>query len=554
MTDCLSENTFAELLEGRLAAEERAAAEQHLSRCEVCREVLAKTTQAYLDETSPPTLREGQSPSSAPAAGSQLAFSPEGTSRFPLPRGAKLGRYVIIGGLGAGGMGVVYAAYDPELDRKIALKLLRPDVASPKKLADLRAWQLREAKAMARLSHRNVISVYDVGAYGDQVFIAMEFVDGRTFGEWLREQPRSWRQVLGVLREAGEGLEAAHGAGLVHRDFKPENVLVGWDGRVRVTDFGLARFVATTGLGAAPERAEGRAALPGKEPAGLTKTGALVGTPSYMSPEQIAGAPVDLRSDIFSFCVTLYEGLYGERPYAAQSLTELQAALETGEISEPPRSGAAPVWLRRVLLRGLRTDPGERYPTMAALLQELRRDDERARHEADLLPSAKARGVLVAVLSLISAAVLLTASQLEKRGLWVVTHAHALGALALWAAVSAAAVFVWRRTFLRNAANRQFALITIFSPCCYALIHLFCMYRGIPLESAVVLDFLVAGVGVAIIAAFRQWQFVFLCLELLAGGLLIALFPAYLFEIVTAVVLAAAAPIATVWIRVDKPA
>jgi tetratricopeptide (TPR) repeat protein len=382
MSDCLSENTLAELLEGCLSGEERATAEHHLASCSFCREVLAKTSQEYLGDTHTPTLVEGGGGPSVPPARPATPTEHTASGRaadYLLSRGAELGRYVILGAVGAGGMGVVYAAYDPELDRKIALKLLRPEYAPRPKLADVRGLLHREAKAMARLSHPNVISVYDIGTFGDQVFLAMEFIEGRTLHEWLQEKPRSWRQVLELFREAGEGLEAAHGAGLVHRDFKPENVLVGWDGRVRVTDFGLARFVLTSVQSADSELAEQRAAIPGN--AAITKVGALIGTPSYMSPEQIAGGAVDLRSDIFSFCVTLYESLYGERPFSGESLPQLQAALQSGEISAPSRGGAPP-WLRRVILRGLRSDPDERYPTMKALLADLARDPSRTRRKA----------------------------------------------------------------------------------------------------------------------------------------------------------------------------
>src|SRR3954453_18295126 len=159
----------------------------------------------------------------------------------PLPRGSAVGRYVVLERIGSGGMGVVYAAYDPELDRKVALKLLRPDRAGAVGEAALRLQ--REAQAIARLSDPHVVAVYDAGTLGEQVFVAMEFVEGRTLREWLKAEPRSWSEILKAFLAAGRGLAAAHDAGLVHRDFKPDNVLLGGDGRVKVADFGLARPV-----------------------------------------------------------------------------------------------------------------------------------------------------------------------------------------------------------------------------------------------------------------------------------------------------------------------
>jgi serine/threonine protein kinase len=202
--------------------------------------------------------------------------------------------------IGAGGMGVVYAAYDPELDRRVALKLLRPDRFGSD--AD-RLRLLREAQALARLADPHVVSVYDTGTFGDRVFVAVELVEGETLRQWLgglRAAPRSWREVLARFLPAGRGLAAAHAAGLVHRDFKPENVLLGRDGRVRVADFGLAE--------AAPEPGGKLAALP-------AEWGLVLGTPAYMAPEQLRGIAVDARSDQFSFCVALFEALYG-RPSA----------------------------------------------------------------------------------------------------------------------------------------------------------------------------------------------------------------------------------------------
>jgi serine/threonine protein kinase len=248
---CLDENAVVRLLQGRLGAEQAAAARAHLDGCAQCRELLAAAARSSL----------GWSRSDAPEAATQLS------------------RYRVLEPVGAGAMGVVYAAYDPKLDRRVALKVLRGS-GDAEALADR---LMREAQAMARLSHPNVIAVHDVGTLGDRVFLAMEFVDGVTLAQWLRQEARSWREIRDVFLLAGRGLSAAHQAGLVHRDFKPENVLVGRDGRVRVTDFGLVR------MSGEPEE--------GKE---------TVGSPAYMAPEQMRGGAVDARADVFSFSVALY--------------------------------------------------------------------------------------------------------------------------------------------------------------------------------------------------------------------------------------------------------
>ena len=293
------------------------------------------------------------------------APQPRDSRAEALERGAAAGRYVILDRIGAGGMGVVYAAYDPELDRRVALKLLRTDrFAAPGHLR-----LLREAKALARLTHPNVVAVHDAGTFGDQVFVAMELVEGETLRQWLEAGSRSWREVLDRLLAAGRGLAAAHAAGLVHRDFKPENVLLGRDGRVRVVDFGLAKALA--------DAAEEEPAAPdsgGELASPLTEWGAVLGTPAYMAPEQIRGIAADARSDQFSFCVALYEALYGERPFAGKGPREIAEAVARGVPREAPAGTKVPGWLRAVVLRGLKADPEERYPDMDVLLRDLERD------------------------------------------------------------------------------------------------------------------------------------------------------------------------------------
>ncbi|HKA91073.1 MAG TPA: serine/threonine-protein kinase [Haliangiales bacterium] len=245
-------------------------------------------------------------------------------------RGAEIGRFLVLGGLGMGGMGMVLAAYDPHLDRKVALKMLRGEVW--RSATTGREMLIREAQAMARLTHPNVVAVHDVGFSGADAYVAMELVEGSTLREWLAAEERRFGEILDVLAGAGAGLAAAHAAGIVHQDFKPDNVLVGRDGRPRVSDFGLA---------------------------GSTVRGA--GTKGYMAPEQEAGCPVDARADQYAFCVTFWEALAGELPPPEPA---------------PPRTTRAkraPRWVYRVLARGLARDPERRWPSMDALLAALRR-------------------------------------------------------------------------------------------------------------------------------------------------------------------------------------
>jgi tRNA A-37 threonylcarbamoyl transferase component Bud32 len=346
-----------------------------------------------------------------------------------LPRGASIGRYVVLGLVGRGGMGEVYAAYDHELDRKVAVKLLRVKPGNGLSLSEGRQRTLREAQAIARLSHSNVVIVYDVGTFEDQVFIAMEFVDGNTVTYWLQSQTRSWGEILKVFMAAGRGLQAAHDKELVHRDFKPDNVMVGKDGAVRVMDFGLARQVgekSDRGQPAMTPRsiAEAAAALgdegmstviinheaqPGADTQeiqssglfdnALTRTGAMMGTPAYMAPEQFLGTATDARTDQFSFCVALYEALYGERPFGGNSMFALTANVVQGNVRPAPDATKIPPWVRRILLRGLRPNVAERFPSMRALLDALEKNPAVARRRralmlaAALLPIAVGLGV-----------------------------------------------------------------------------------------------------------------------------------------------------------------
>jgi tetratricopeptide (TPR) repeat protein len=338
---CLDETTFMELMLGGLSPARAAELDSHLDSCPACRRLMAQALQA----------RSTHTVGSASALTSTQAPIQSETSS--LPRGTAVGRYLVLERLGAGGMGVVYAAYDPELDRRVALKLLRTGGLGLELEAG-RALLLREAQAMARVSHPHVVPVYDVGTFGEQVFLAMELVEAQTLRQWLSAAPRSWHEVRNAFVEAGRGLAAAHAVGLVHGDVKPENLLVGRrDGRVRVTDFGLART-------ATPEADVPRFAG---------------GTPAYMAPELLArDGRVDGRSDQFSLCVALYEALHGERPFAGATQEELEAEIRAGRVRPVPRGSAVPAWLTRAVLQGLEVDPARRHASLEALLTALLAD------------------------------------------------------------------------------------------------------------------------------------------------------------------------------------
>ncbi|MBL9101206.1 MAG: protein kinase [Myxococcales bacterium] len=303
-----------------------------------------------------------------------------------------IGPFLVLRKLGEGGMGVVYAGYDVALDRKVALKLIRRHLLSS---GEIRARMLREAQAMARLSHPNVVQVYQVGQHDDEIYMAMEYVEGETLTAWLRREPRPWQLVLRTVLAAGRGLAAAHVAGLVHRDFKPDNVLVGADGRPCVLDFGLV-----DGEGAALSRpTELRSSRSSVGPASatdisrvstlppdasgiygsvrLTQAGKALGTPAYMSPEQHFGAEVGPASDQFSFGINLYEALYGYRPFLGMTWAEVKAQVRRGEVPPPPKDSKVPRWVFRALARGLATDADARWPTLTHMLDALGRDPRR---------------------------------------------------------------------------------------------------------------------------------------------------------------------------------
>ncbi len=318
--------------------------------------------------TTIPGLREQDSRFAADGAG-----EPDGARAWST--GWRLGRYVLLYRIGSGGMGVVFAAYDPELDRKVALKLVRPETDSSAAREALR----REAQSMARLSHPNIVAVHDVGNEGPDVFLAMDLIEGATLSEWLQIAERSWRDILRVFVQAGRGLAAAHAAGVVHQDFSPRNVLVTAAREVRITDFGLAK-------------AQGQ---PGFE----VPDSAVRGTPAYLAPERLLGLAVDPRSDQFSFCAALYKALCGTLPFPAESPEHYLVRLRKKAFAPAVPGRRVPRRLLALLRRGLDAEPENRLATMTELVDRLERILRRPRlllgvSTAALLAGAAAAAIL----------------------------------------------------------------------------------------------------------------------------------------------------------------
>ncbi len=358
------------------------------------------------------------------------SLDPHGPLEAEIPRGETIDRYIVVGVLGRGGMGTVYRAYDTQLNRTLAIKILHRELARTEGGDEVGVRMLREAQAMARLRHPNVVVVHDVGTFEHRVFLAMEFVDGGTLRDWLKE-PRTLAARLAVLMSAGRGLAAAHAAGLIHRDFKPDNVLVGKDGRVLVTDFGLARITgeasadpprtslstrasATSPAEGPPRSAPPRApsarlsSPPDSSPASLgapltspltsplTMTGSILGTVGYMAPEQAFGEPTNAASDQFGFCVTAYTALYGRKPFGGEDVTAYLTAVER-PLPPPPSGAGVPAWIHRILARGLSNRPEDRFPSMDALLAALDADPAiRHRKRRTIAIATLAVGVAVA--------------------------------------------------------------------------------------------------------------------------------------------------------------
>lgn len=430
---------------------------------------------------------------------------------------ARIGRYALLRKLGEGGMGAVYAGYDEELHRKVAIKLLH--VASSTN-AELRARMLREAQAMARVSHPNVVNVYEVGESNGEIFIAMEFINGTTLTKWQSEPGRSWQEILHMYCLAGQGLLAAHHAGIVHRDFKPDNVLIGSDGQPRVADFGLARLQDTL-----PEITDNKTQSssdftfnqahdfkPMSSP--LTKEGALMGTPLYMSPEQYKGHPADSRSDQFSFCVALYEALYKHAPFAGTTLAALGFNVVSGRVQAMPTDTQVPSRLHEALLRGLANSPEQRFPAMAELLTALAFDPER---DPAAAPHAR-RWIVIGLVTL--EIITQTGGPALRRLLGVGLHTSSLIMCSTFFLVIGLLTFWLRQTLLTNAFHRGVIMICLVYLGQRVLIRMLGFSLGLSLSQIIAFDEIaMATAGGTMAAIFLPSVWLFVPLPILGAAL-----------------------------------
>lgn len=350
---CLDEAQLIALLERALSEEQAAQIEEHMDGCAGCRALVAELVRLRISACPADGGGEPAAPPADEAQGLLIA-----------------GRYRLIDPIGAGGMGVVYLAEDLRLSRKVAIKMMRATAAGDAPFAHEQL--VREAQTLASLSHPGIVVVHDVGTCGEQVFMAMEFVRGTSLRLWLEQERPSLEAVLAIFRQVGRALHEAHQAGLLHQDFKPENVLVSPDGRARLSDFGLA-----CAIGSRPTAREGR--------------GALAGTPAYIAPEVYRGAAPGPRSDQFAFCVSLYEALYGEHPFSI-ARAEAPRAILRGALREPPPGRAVPGWLRAVVLRGLSPDPELSFSSMAELCRHLEHDVTQHQEPGAPMPPSRRAG------------------------------------------------------------------------------------------------------------------------------------------------------------------
>jgi predicted Ser/Thr protein kinase len=389
---CLDANLVQDLMSGALDAGQRGAVLAHLDVCGECRELLTisarvalradATAGALLDTVASLGDRPTEDALAATALPSDVATHPGPASVARPAQGRRFGRYQLHDRLGAGAMGVVWLAEDPELRRKLAVKLLkRPDALLTERL-------VREAQSMARVNHPNVAAVYDVGVAEGATYIAMELISGGSLRAWQSGARHTIPDIVEQYLAAGRGLAAAHARGVVHRDFKPDNVLIGEDRRVRVTDFGLA---------AARAGESGSHAAVGD--VHLTTDGSVLGTPAYMAPEQFTGGNVEPRTDQFCFCVALYEALYGQRPFEGKSFEELGDHVCAGRVRPAPAGSRVSGALRAILLRGLSVEVGDRYPTMDHLLAELGRDRARPWRRAAIASVAIASALVLGLVA-----------------------------------------------------------------------------------------------------------------------------------------------------------
>jgi serine/threonine-protein kinase len=403
--------------------------------------------------------------------------SPHARRRAEEAIGRSIGRFRVDREVAEGGMGVVYQAHDPALGRAVAIKVVKGRHGPA-----ARARLLREAQAMARIAHPNVVAVHEVGVERDDVFIAMEYVEGVTLARWLREESRGWRAILAMFVQAGRGLAAAHEAGLLHRDFKPENVLVGQDGRVRVVDFGLARAAAVA------RRANDDELAGMALDVTLTHAGTVMGTPGYMSPEHFGEGEVVPASDQWSFAAAMHRALYGVLPFEGETLLALRTRVLEGVMKPRPQTDV-PVEVHAAVQRALSRRPEERFESMTALLavleRVLARDPDR---DASIYRQRRRALVVVGLLSLVSfvSAGLRTSWRFDI-GVGGVLVQGMGGLVAI-----AVAAILFRRSVFRAPHHRHILLFLTLPMVAMTLHRAYGLSRGLSVEDVLRVDALLA--------------------------------------------------------------
>jgi hypothetical protein len=390
-------------------------------------------------------------------------------------RGHRLGRFIVLRTLGQGGMGMVVSAYDPELERTVALKLIRPDVAPTEGATGARARLLREAQAMAKLRHPNVVTVFECGEWDGQVFLAMEYVPGTTLLEWSKDrraEPRGWMRTVGAFVDAGRALVAAHALGMIHRDFKPANVLVDGD-RVQVTDFGIASvggrdIAAPVGIG---------------ERDTVHTGGAIIGTAPYMAPELLHGEPADAKTDQFAFCVALYEALYGKRPFPGHDFESWSRSITDGRIDHATDERGVPTWIRDAVLRGIANDPADRWPSMAELVEVLAAPDRTQLGREARIAVTSAAGALFVALPFVADALGPPFDRSTYRGMLGQTIALVFSVLAI--------AYVYRAQVRATATNRKQFLAIVNVLAMQLVLTLGCSAMGVSIAACEMLHLLV---------------------------------------------------------------
>lgn len=463
------------------------------------------------------TISTGITNTVAAPSGVEMAAPHAQTSRRE--NAASIGRFLLLRKLGEGGMGEVYSGYDEQLDRKVAIKLLHAAYAPE----ETQKRMLREAQALARLTHPNVVAVHEVGQAEGDVFVVMEHIDGTTLREWQDEAPRTVEEILQAYVQAGRGLAAVHAAGMVHRDFKPHNAMIDRQGRVRLLDFGLAHARGNVSSGTTNE-----APTQNTLASQLTAEGALAGTPAYMSPEQFFREPLDARTDQFSFCVALYEALYKKRPTQPEPNSPIKFPGLATSLAKPPTRDDIPARISDTLMRGLSRDPGARFADMNALLEHL----EIAPH-AD--PSGQSRQRLLFALLLLGTMGAWMLAPKEFFADPTVPKTMLLPALVM-IFVSGSGAYIFRNTLFRNPFHRTRIILLLIMGTAIVASRTVGVVLHERIENIVMRDLFISGTGISLSTMSLVPRIIinWITLAIAIGGVIaLAIIPQYLAEIAT---------------------